>query len=187
LPLDVGCFVEKRCARWFAMNMKEHILKALEEQMIRWEELLAMLSYEAIIAPRFDLDWSIQDVVCHLWAWQQITVARAEAALLGREPALPGWIAEAPGGWEENVDRTNAWIYQAHHALPWSEVVRKWRDGFRRLLEAGQSVPEMHLLYGSTYPWLRGHSLAAILIASYAHHQEHLEKLVSALQQLGTG
>ena len=50
------------------MNMKEHILAAIREQFDRWEELLASLSEEQIIAPRFDFDWSIKDVMAHLWA-----------------------------------------------------------------------------------------------------------------------
>jgi hypothetical protein len=50
------------------MNMKDHILAALREQFIRWEELLAGLSEDQITAPRFDLDWSIKDVMAHLWA-----------------------------------------------------------------------------------------------------------------------
>ena len=38
------------------MNMKDHILAALREQFERWEELLANLSEEQVVAPHFDLD-----------------------------------------------------------------------------------------------------------------------------------
>lgn len=68
------------------MNMKGHILAALREQSERWEELLVSLSEEQITAPRFDLDWSIKDVVAHLWAWQQISIARMEAGAHDRAP-----------------------------------------------------------------------------------------------------
>jgi len=50
------------------MNMKGHILAALREQFNGWEELLASLSEEQINTPRFDFDWSIKDVMAHLWA-----------------------------------------------------------------------------------------------------------------------
>jgi len=36
---------------------------------------------------------------------------------------------------------------------------------------------EKDLLDGSRYSWLKGFSLAFILVASYDHHQEHLEKM----------
>ena len=165
------------------MNMQEHILAALEEQFNHWEELLKNLSEEQITTPRFDFDWSIQDVIAHLWAWQQISTARMEAALQHREPEFPRWMTEQAGDWEENADQTNARIYDTHHDKSWSEVYQNWREGFLRLLEAAGPIPEKDLLDASRYAWLDGDSLAFVLVASYDHHQEHLEKLSAALQQ----
>ena len=54
------------------MSMKEHILTALREQFNRWEELLASMSDEQITAAHFDHNWSIKDVIVHLWACQQV-------------------------------------------------------------------------------------------------------------------
>jgi hypothetical protein len=161
------------------MNMKEHILMALSEQFDRWEELLASLSNEQITAPHFEYNWSIKDVIAHLWAWQQISSARMEAAVLNREPEFPKWVAELHGDWEENADQTNARIYETCHEESWSEVYQDWREGFLRFLELGGHISERDLLDGDRYPWLKGFSLAFILVASYDHHQEHLEKLLA--------
>ena len=79
------------------MNMKEHILAALREQFNSWEELLASLNEEQITAPHFDFDWSIKDVMAHLWGWQQISIARMKAGTLDREPEFPKWIMELQG------------------------------------------------------------------------------------------
>jgi hypothetical protein len=68
------------------MTMKDHILAALREQFERWEELLASLSDEQIMAPQFDDNWSIKDVITHLWGWQQIFMSQMTAAILNREP-----------------------------------------------------------------------------------------------------
>ena len=35
------------------------------------------------------------------------------------------------------------------------------------------------------FPWLNGHSLAFVLVASYDHYQEHFEKLTNWLLQPG--
>lgn len=163
------------------MNMKEHILAALREQFERWEELLGNLSEEQIGAPHFDLDWSIKDVMAHLWAWQQISSARMEAGVLGREPEYPGWIASIGEDWEDSADRVNALIFQNHHDKPWPEIHGNWREGFLRFLELGNEISERDLLDGDRFPWLKGYSLASILIASYDHHQEHREKLTDWL------
>jgi hypothetical protein len=71
------------------MNMKEHILTASREQFERWEDLLASLSEAQWSSPGFDLQWSIKDVIAHLWAWQQISIARLESGLQAREPQYP--------------------------------------------------------------------------------------------------
>lgn len=166
------------------MKMKDHILAALQEQFVRWEKLLDSLSSEQIIAPRFDADWSIKDVIIHLWVWQQISVARMEAALRDGEPDFPRWVAELPADWEENANQTNAWIYETYHEKSWPEVYQNWREGYLRLLKLGEPLSERDLLDGGKYSWLKGYPLAFVLIASYDHHQGHLEKLLARLEEL---
>jgi hypothetical protein len=100
------------------MSMQEHILAALSEQLERWLELLATLDDDQVTAPRFDLGWSIKDVIAHLWAWQQVSVARLEAALRGDEPRLPAWCGGVSGDWEEDADRANACICETFHRMP---------------------------------------------------------------------
>jgi len=167
------------------MNMKEHILAALREQFNRWEELLAGLSEEQITTPHFDLDWSIKDVIAHLWGWQRISIARMEGGLLNREPEFPKWVMELGTIWEEDANQTNARIYELNHEKSWAEIYQNWRSGFLRFLKLGEPIPEKDLLDGDRYPWLKGYSLAFILIASYDHHQEHFEKLLNWLKEHG--
>jgi hypothetical protein len=163
------------------MSMKSHILAAMKEQFDQLDQLLASLKDEHATAPSFDDDWSVKDVVNHLWGWQQISVARLNAGVLDREPEFPNWLTGYPGNWDENADETNAWIYEDFHKRSWAEARTNWSDGFLRLLELGEKVSERDLLDGSRYAWLNGYSLAFILIACYEHHQEHLEKLTAWL------
>lgn len=165
------------------MNMKEHILAALQEQFERWNELLATLSEEQITAPCLDLDWSIKDVIAHLWAWQQISIARMQGGVKDREPEFPVWIVNSIENWEDDADRVNALTFELNHEKPWSEIYQNWKTGFLRFLGSGNKVSERDLLDGNRYPWLKGYSLASILVASYDHHQEHLEKLVHWLHE----
>jgi hypothetical protein len=167
------------------MSMKEHILAALHEQFNSWENLFTSLSEEQITAPRFDFDWSIKDVIAHLWGWQQISIARMEAGVQEREPEFPQWIKELGEVWEQDANETNARIYQNFHEQHWSTVYQAWKEGFLRFLELGDKISERNLLDGDKYPWLKGYSLAFILVASYDHHQEHLEKLANWLRENG--
>lgn len=165
------------------MNMKEHILAALREQLNRWEALLESLSTEQITAPLLPSYWTIKDVIAHLRAWQQRSVARIEAALADQEPVYPRWLAGADPDAESNTDQVNAWIYEAHREHSWAEAHENWRAGFLRLLELSEAISEKDLLDASRYPWLEGYPLAFILLATYDHHQEHLEILLAWLQE----
>lgn len=167
------------------MDMKGHILAALREQFERWEDLLASMSDEQITTPHLPSHWTIKDQVAHLWAWQQRSIARLEAALLKREPEFPKWSSESDPDGEGNTDRTNAWIYETYREQPWPAVLENWRAGFQRFLELGGQLPERDLLSGGKYAWLGGHPLAFILLASYGHHQEHLDGSLAWLREHG--
>ena len=167
------------------MNMKAHILAALREEFDSWEEMLASMDERQITTPHFDFDWSIKDVMAHLWAWQQISITRMESGVLDREPEIPKWIVSLGEDWEEDANRVNALTFETNHEKPWSEIYQNWREGFLRFLESGEPISEKDLLDGDRYSWLKGYSLAFILVASYDHHQEHLEKLLDWLHQHG--
>jgi uncharacterized glyoxalase superfamily protein PhnB len=159
------------------MTMKKHILAALREQLNCWQELLADLGDEQITAPQTFGDWSIKDVVVHLWAWQQRSIARLAAALADTEPAFPQWQPDLDPDAVGSADKINAWIYETYRGQSWESVYQKWRDGFLHLLSLAEQISERDLLDTSRYAWLEGYSLALILLATYDHHQEHLEEL----------
>jgi hypothetical protein len=172
------------------MNDRERILTSLSEVFNRWEELLDSLPEAQIIAaqlpsdPVYPTPMSIKDVIAHLHAWQQVSIARLEAARLGAQPILPGWLEGADPESEEEIEQFNARIYAANHALPWPQVYQTWRDGFLHFLELAEQVPEDELMDRQRYPWLNGYALFAVLEGLYEHHRiDHLEPLLAWLRQ----
>ena len=163
------------------MNMKSHILAALREQLEAWEATFARLGEAAIVARAVPSDWSIKDELAHLWAWQQRTLARVEAARLDREPEFPAWPFDPNDESEEGTERINTWIYETNRDLPWSSVHQNWRDCFLRVLDAAERITERDLLDSGRYAWLNGHAIAVFLLGTYDHHQEHFEKLSARL------
>jgi hypothetical protein len=167
------------------MSDKQGILTALREEFDRWEALLASLGEAQITAPQLDDNWSIKDVIAHLHAWQQRSIARLEAALLDREPEYPAW----PTQFEpevEGVNDLNAWLYATYRDQPWPSVHEDWRAGFLRFLELGAALPEKDLLEVGKYAWLEGYALVAVLQGSYEHHREHTEFLEPVMARLRT-
>jgi len=162
--------------------MKEHILAALQGQYDRWEELLSTMSEEKITTPLPPSVLSVKDEIAHLWAWQQRSLAWLEAARFHWEPMFPQWLPEVDPDAAGNTDKVNAWIFEAYRHQPWSLVHQNWRDGYLHFLEFGEQISERDLLDTDKYPWLEGYSLALVLLGSYAHHQEHLDKLIARLK-----
>ena len=167
------------------MNMKDHILTALSEQFNEWEELLTGMSEEQLTIPQLPSKLSTKDIVAHVYSWQKISLVRMEAAVLNREPKFPEAPSEFDLDTENDVDGINAWFYETYRDHPWPTIHQNWRVGFLRLLELGEGITEKELLDSSRYSWLKGHPLAFVLVASYDHHQEHLDGLRAWVQQHG--
>lgn len=168
------------------MNDKQQILTALQEEFSRWEELLASLSEEQVTAPQLPAGLSIKDVMAHLMAWQQVSIARLEAAQVDKEPVYPNWLEGLSPESEEDVDQFNARIQESYRRQPWVHVYQDWRSGFFSFLKLAKEIPENDLLDAQRYPWLDGYPLIAVLQGSHEHHHEdHLEPLLAWLREHG--
>ena len=168
------------------MNNKQEIMTALRQELADWEELLARLSEAQIVARDLPEGLSIKDVIAHLRAWQQRSIARLEAAVRNREPEFPHWPAGLDPNSEGDTDPINAWIFESYRDQSWAQVHQDWREGFLHFVDLGEAVLEQDLLAPGRYPWLGEWSLAFILTASHEHHAEHLESLVDWLARQGT-
>jgi hypothetical protein len=158
------------------MDKKQELLASLRDVFDSWEKLVTNTTEEELTAKRLPTDWSIKDVIAHLMAWQQISIARLHAALRDSEPEFPAWLGGAdPYFAEEHTDEFNARIYEIYHSQSWPSVHRAWREGFLHFLELAESVPEEKMLDARLYPWLNGYALSAVLQGSCEHHEEHLE------------
>lgn len=172
------------------MYMKTHMLAALREEFDQWENVLTKLTETQITTPPRPGEFSIKDEMAHLWAWQQRSIARIEAGLHGGEPQMPPWWpddtvtrAGTTTTHEDNTNQVNARIYETYRNRPWPEVYQEWRTGFRHFLAVSEQIAEPVLLDAGRFAWLSGYALADVLLGSYEHHQEHLEKLLARLGQ----
>ncbi len=164
-------------------DRKKELLDPLRAEYNRWEELLAGLSEAQIVDRSLPSGLSIKDVIAHLWAWQQISIARMEAALHYKDPVLPRFYGTDDPDAEENRERINAWIHQTCLDKPWPQVHDDWRAGFIYFLKLGEQIPDKDLFDPGKYAWLGGLPLSVVLTGSYEHHHlEHLEPLLDSLR-----
>jgi len=160
------------------MNKKRELIDDLRKAFADWEALLAGVSESEIIARPGNDKWSISEVITHLCAWQEVSIAHLEAALLNTAPQFPAWLGSAdPFYAEDHVDTFNARIQKLHRSQSWSTRHREWREGFLRFLELSEAIPDSIMFDKQRQPWLRGYSLAAVLEGSCQHHQHHLSTI----------
>lgn len=154
------------------------IITKLKDEFEQWNQFLAKLTEAQVSTPNQYGRMSIKDVLAHLMAWQQISIARLEAGLEDRLPVYPGWPLEFFTS-DEDLDKINAWIYDLYQALSWSEVYQLWKDGYLRFLNLAENFPKPALQEKTKYPWLDGYDMEAVLYGSYNHHEEHLVPLLA--------
>ncbi len=166
------------------LDNKTQIISALREEFARWEDFLANLGESEIISADLPGNLSIKDVVAHLRAWQQVSIARLEAAQQNCDPLLPGWLHGLDPDLENYTDQFNSWIYQDYQNKDWSSVHSEWKIGYSRFLELSESTSEENMLVPGKFPWLKGYPLIAVLQGSFEHHHiDHLLPLLALFQQ----
>ncbi|HZQ07998.1 MAG TPA: ClbS/DfsB family four-helix bundle protein [Anaerolineae bacterium] len=163
------------------MNAKDPVLSSLRAEFNQWEQFLTTLTDQQITIPPAPSEMSIKDTIAHLRAWQQVSIARLEAAQKNQEPILPDWLSGQNPESDEHREEFNARIYQTYRDQPWSNIHRDWRTGFLHFIELAASIPEPDLLDPQKYPWLNGYNLLAVLEGSSEHHHEHLDQLLPQL------
>ncbi len=167
-------------------NDKQKILTQLKTEFNAWEALLAGLTEEQIVSVQQPSGLTVKDQMAHLWAWQQLSIARLEAALHHREPQLPDWPKDLDFDSEEEepTNAVNAWFHENSRATPWPDVYRDWKTGFVRFLELAEAIPESEWFDEHRFAWLDGYPLSIVMIGSYEHHHiDHLEPLRDWLRE----
>ena len=157
------------------MSSKKELLRNLRDILDAWEAMLQSNRAHEIAAHRQPAEWSIRQVIAHLRAWQQISIARIQAARLNTEPVLPEWLSGAdPFYAEDHVDEFNKAIQETYVGRSWESIHQEWRDGYLRFLDLAAAIPEPVIFDPKRFPWLRGYPLSAVLEGSWDHHKEHL-------------
>lgn len=127
-------------------------------------------------APR-DTIWTLKDVLAHLTSWQQITLARLVAARLKEEPEFPDWFPGADPETDEDTNRVNAAIYEAHKDQSLAEIKKEWELRFSEILLVCPLISDQEFTEPGKYAWLEGYPLLAVLEGTLEHHREHRDSL----------
>jgi tetratricopeptide (TPR) repeat protein len=86
--------------------------------------------------------WSAKDVLAHIRAWKENMIQGLEATAEGGSTA-----------WDDDVDATNARLFELHRSENWQRVIAGLDATDRRLVEAVQMMSELELMDPGRNPW----------------------------------
>ncbi len=158
-----------------AIATKAQLLDRIDAERAWWEGLLAEVGEERMLQPGVSGDWTFKDVVAHLNAWQGETVQRLEAAAGNEPPAPPPWPDT------DDVDQTNAWIYERNRDRDLGDVLQESRATWQRVRDLVASLSEDDLFDPNRFAWTEGEPLGPWnLGSSFDHFHEEHEPVIRA-------
>ena len=142
------------------MANKHELISKLLAVFASWEEFLAGVNEDEMTIQPQTGQWSISEVITHLHAWQQVSIAHLEAAAFNKDPSFPEWLDGAdPSYAEDHVDEFNARIQEVNRAESWSTRHSEWSEGSLRFIKLAETIPDSIMFDSERYIWLGGNAL----------------------------
>jgi hypothetical protein len=146
-------------------STKAQLLAESQDEYNALEKLLAPLSAEAMNQPGAMGEWSVKDVLAHLYEWQQMFFGWYQAGLDGETPQTPG------RGYKWNqLPALNQEIFETYRDTPLEAVLTKFRASHQQTMALIQALPEEDLFAHGHFAWLGKHSLATFISANMGSH-----------------
>lgn len=117
---------------------KSELLNWLQEEYQEWEALLDRIGPARMEQPGVNGEWSMKDLVAHLYyGWQPKLIASIQAAQRGEPEPSPPWPAHL-----QTDDEINAWIYEANQERSLHEVLDESHQVFQQFLAVIEDLPD---------------------------------------------
>lgn len=164
---------------------RSDLLVQLDAMVASWNEIISAIPETALESS--DADWSIADVLSHLFGWRVLTVDRLEAAASNSgSPAFP-WPEGMSEETDEGTDEINEYFRQTYRSCSLTNLIAASGDQFERIRGALATLTDEELLTPGRYEWLSGYPLSAVIEGVLEHfHVEHEAELRSLIGASGS-
>jgi len=153
---------------------REEALAAFDAKRREHQAFLASIPRERMLEPGATGPWSVRDVMAHVLAWRNRTLARLEAAAAGKADPPPPW----PANLTED-DPINAWFHEQSRNESLDTVLAAWDASFDRARAVCLTLPDKVLSDPNYFPWMGGFTLIDALQNGFLGHfnDEHASVL----------
>ncbi len=150
---------------------KDSLLSESEKERSALDAYLSELSAEQMLQSGIVGEWTVKDVLAHLYEWEQMVLRWLAAGQRGEQPHVP-----AQGYNWGQLPALNEQIRRRHDSLSLDEVLAIYRESHREITETMESIPEETLFTRGLYPWMNKNTLAAYFTSATSSHYRWARK-----------
>jgi uncharacterized protein (TIGR03083 family) len=144
---------------------KAQILTENQKEHDALEQFLTTVTPEQMTQPGALGDWSVKDVLAHLYEWEQMVLDWHAAGQRGETPHVP-----AAGYKWSQLPALNQSIYEKHRDRPLDEMLNLFRASYRQVMAIIESLSEEDLFTPGRFPWMNKNTLAAYFVSCTSSH-----------------
>ncbi|MFW9788672.1 MAG: ClbS/DfsB family four-helix bundle protein [Candidatus Thorarchaeota archaeon] len=144
---------------------KEKIIERVHTERRRLEKNLASLSDDDMLESGVIGEWSVKDIMAHLFDWEQRFLGWYEAGLRGEVPETP-----APGLKWSQLRILNQQVFEKHRDRKLEEVKTEFQSSFAHVLDTIDEIPEDDIFEIGRYRWTGRGNIGGFILANTANH-----------------
>lgn len=144
---------------------KQDLRAAIERERGKLDAVLETVTPERMVEPGVVGEWSVKDVLAHLYAWEQMALGWYRTGLRGEVPEVP-----APGYKWNQTPQLNRAIFEKHRDRPLDEVLADHDASRREILGVIESLSDEDLFTPGRFAWTRKNTLGAYFVSATSSH-----------------
>ena len=159
-------------------HTKSLVLTESKKEREALDEFLSTLTPAQMTEPGMLGEWSVKDVLAHLYEWEQMLLCWLAATERGERPAVP-----AEGYKWSQLPALNEEIRIKHGNRPLDEMLAMYQDSYKQVMETIESIPEGEMFTPGLHPWMNKNTLGAYFVsATSSHYRWALKELKKGLK-----
>ena len=154
---------------------KTTLMNTIQAEYARFEAFIAPLTEQQLVAPEFDGQWSVKDIMAHVAAWELICARWLEDFSRGEMPQP-----------SERLDReSNNRFYREYRDYSLTEVRKLFSSAHQEFLRQVDRLAEVYSeedlnaahRFAWTESWPGFSVIEAIADNSYEHYADHAQQI----------
>jgi uncharacterized protein (TIGR03083 family) len=150
---------------------KPQLLSESQKEREALESFLSTLTPEQMTQPGMLGEWSVKDVLAHLYEWEQMVLGWLAASQRGETPHVP-----AEGYKWSQLPALNEQIRAKHSGRSLDEILTLFRDSYSQVMQNIESLSEETLFAPGLYPWMNKNTLGAYFVSGTSSHYRWARK-----------